>query len=134
MKKIFKSIVVNSTAFYFASLAIKGFQFTGGLATLIVAGIAFTLINALVKPIVSILLLPFNLVTLGLFAWIINVIMLYVLTVAIPEIKISSWQFLGFSYQGFVVPQFNLSSLQTLIVASFVISFITGAISWLISD
>lgn len=134
MKGIFKSFLINSLAFYFASTLVKGFQFTGGLATIVVAGIAFTVINALVKPIVSLFLLPFNLVTLGLFSWIINVIMIYLLTVAIPEIKITAWQFAGFSYQGFTIPQIYLSSLQTIIISSFVISFITGVIGWIIKD
>lgn len=134
MKNIFKAIIINSSAFYAASQIVKGFQFTGGIATIFLAGVAFTLINALVKPIVSLFLLPFNLVTLGLFSWIINVIMLYLLTVAVPEIKITSWVFAGFSYQGFIVPQMHLSMLQTIIIASFVISIFTGIINWIIKD
>lgn len=60
--------------------------------------------------------------------------MLYLLTIAIPEIKITSWVFTGVNYQGFAVPQMSFSYLGTLIIASFVISFITGFISWLIRD
>lgn len=131
MKTIFKSIIINSTAFYIASVVVKGFQLSGGIATLIIAGLAFTLINALVKPLVSLFLLPFNLITLGLFSWVINVIMLHLLTVAVPEIKITAWQFPGFSYQGFVIPGMNFSPLQTLIIASFLISFITSILNWL---
>lgn len=134
MKGIFKSIVINSVAFYFASIVVKGFQFSGGFATILISGLAFTIINALVKPIVSLFLLPFNLITLGLFSWVINVIMLYILTVAIPDIKMASWQFTGLTFQGFVVPQMYFSSLQTLIIASLIISFITGVINWLIKD
>ncbi len=134
MKGLLKSIIVNSTAFYVASVAVKGFQFSGGVATLIIAGIAFALINALVKPLVSLFLLPFNLITLGLFSWIINVIMLHLLTIAVPEIKIIAWQFPGISSQGYVIPSMNLSSLQSLIIASFFISFITSLLNWLSKD
>jgi len=134
VKRIFKSVLINSIAFYFASALVKGLQFSGGFATILISGLAFAIINALVKPIVSLFLLPFNLVTLGLFSWVINVIMLYILTVAIPDIKMISWQFTGFSSQGFVVPQMYFSSLQTLIIASFIISFITGIINWVIKD
>lgn len=134
MKNILKSVIINSTAFYIASVVVKGFQFTGGVATLIIAGLAFTLINALVKPLVSLFLLPFNLITLGLFSWIINVIMLHLLTVAVPEIKITAWQFMGINYHGFVVPSINFSSLQTLIIASFLISFTTSVLNWLAKE
>lgn len=134
MKNILKSVIINSTAFYIASVVVKGFQFTGGVPTLIIAGLAFTLINALVKPLVSLFLLPFNLITLGLFSWIINVIMLYLLTVAVPEIKITAWQFTGINYQGFIVPSINFSSLQTLIIASFLISTTTSVLNWLAKE
>lgn len=131
MKGLIKSVIINSTAFYIASVAVKGFQFSGGVPTLIIAGVAFTLINALVKPLVSLFLLPFNLITLGLFSWIINVIMLHLLTIAVSEIKITSWQFPGINYQGFVVPGMNFSALQTLIIASFFISIVTSILNWL---
>lgn len=134
MKNILKSVIINSTAFYIASFVVKGFQFTGGVATLIIAGLAFTLINALVKPLVSLFLLPFNLITFGLFSWIINVIMLHLLTVAVPEIKITAWQFSGINYQGFVIPSMNFSSLQTLIIASFLISITTSVLNWLAKE
>lgn len=134
MKGLLKSIVINSTAFYIASAVVKGFQFTGGLPTLIIAGITFALINALVKPLISLFLLPFNLITLGFFAWIINVIMLHILTLIIPEIKIIAWQFTGLTYQGFVIPPISFSSLQTLIIASFFISIITSTLRWLAKD
>lgn len=134
MKGLIKSVIINSTAFYIASIAVKGFQFSGGVATLIIAGLAFTIINALAKPLVSLFLLPFNLITLGLFSWIINVIMLHLLTVAVPEIKITAWQFSGINYQGFVVPGMNFPALQTLIIASFLISIITSVLNWLAKE
>lgn len=134
MKGFFKSILIYAVAFYLASTFVKGFQFSGGIVTLIIAGVAFTLINILVKPIVTIFLLPFNLITLGLFSWIINVIMLYLLSIAVPEIKVAPWQFPGFSYQGFIIPSIHLSYLMSLIVSSFIISFITNFLKWISKD
>lgn len=134
MKGLIKSVLINAISFYVASRLVQGFQFTGGLVTLLIAGVAFTLINLLIKPIVSLLLLPFNIITLGLFSWLISVIMLYILTIAVPEIRIVPWNFPGTSYGGFVVPSMQLSWLQTLVVSSFFISIMNALLKWIATD
>lgn len=56
--------------------------------TLLVVALVFGVINALVKPIVSLLTCPFIIFTLGLFVFIINGLMLY-LTAALSESLVS---------------------------------------------
>lgn len=51
-----------------------------GLATLIVAGLLLGLVNAIVRPIVTILTLPITIVTLGLFLLVVNAFSLYVVS------------------------------------------------------
>lgn len=59
------------------------------IATFLLAGLIFSTVNAIIKPIVTILSLPFVLVTMGLFTIVINGFMVW-LTVAIaPSIHMS---------------------------------------------
>jgi putative membrane protein len=70
---------------------------TGTLvATYLLAGLIFAVINAIIKPIITILSLPFVLVTLGLFMFIINGFMVW-LTIAIsPNLQMSfGWAIVG---------------------------------------
>lgn len=75
MKKITISIIINSIALYLASEFIDGIHIEG-LRNVIVAGIILGLVNALVKPILKILFIPFTFLTLGLFLIVINGIVL----------------------------------------------------------
>lgn len=59
------------------------------IATFLLAGLIFSAVNAVIKPIVTILSLPFMLVTMGLFTVVINGFMVW-LTIAIsPSVHMS---------------------------------------------
>jgi len=51
-----------------------------GLPTLIVAGLLLGLVNAIVRPIVTLLTLPISIITLGLFLFVVNAFSLYVVS------------------------------------------------------
>ncbi|HUO12792.1 MAG TPA: phage holin family protein [Caulobacteraceae bacterium] len=51
-----------------------------GLAPLIVAGLLLGVVNAIVRPIVTLLTLPITIITLGLFLFVVNALMLYVVS------------------------------------------------------
>ena len=56
-----------------------------------IAAAVFTVINATVKPIVAVLSIPFIVVTLGLFYFLINVLMLYVTDWVVPAFEIRTF-------------------------------------------
>jgi putative membrane protein len=59
------------------------------IATFLLAGLIFAVVNSILKPAITILSLPFVLVTLGLFMLIINGLMVW-LTIAIsPNLEMS---------------------------------------------
>lgn len=59
------------------------------IATFLLAGLIFSAVNAVIKPIITLLSLPFVLVTMGLFTLVINGFMVW-LTIAIsPNIHMS---------------------------------------------
>lgn len=59
------------------------------VATFLLAGLIFSLVNALLKPVLTILSLPFVLVTLGLFMLVVNGFLVW-LTIAIsPNLEMT---------------------------------------------
>ena len=66
-------------------------QITQGAWVFIFAGLIFSLVNAILKPIVVILSLPAILLTLGLFTLIVNGLMVYVSLQLAPGIKMTFW-------------------------------------------
>jgi putative membrane protein len=66
--------------------------------TAIVVGAVMGLINALVRPIILLLTLPFNVLTLGLFTFVINALMILLAAAIVPGFAVAGfWSALLFS-------------------------------------
>jgi len=89
--RILFALVGNALALL-ATTIVPGILFKGDLLTLLVAGVILGVFNLIVKPLAMLLSLPLLIVTLGLFYFILNAILLWVASAIIP----------GYSIAGFV--------------------------------
>ena len=77
--KILLTIVGNAVALYATTQLVPGISWSGSLVGLLVAGAIFGLLNLIVRPIAMFLALPFIVLTLGLFYFVMNGLLLVVL-------------------------------------------------------
>jgi putative membrane protein len=68
--------VVLGVAVGVAAAIVPGIEVDGGVLTLLWLGVLFGLVNAILGPILRILTLPLTVITLGLFAFVVNGIVL----------------------------------------------------------
>ena len=84
-------MTITAVGLWIASELVNGFSIQD-TPTLIWAAIVLGIVNAVVRPIAILLTLPFTLVTLGLFLWVINAAM----------IGLAAWFLDGFHITGFL--------------------------------
>ena len=131
MKTLIRNTSVNSLSLYFLSIILTGVIVKGGFLTYLIGGIALSIMNYTIRPVLSILSLPLNIVTLGLFSFFSNSIILYLLTVLVPNIKIVPFTLAGFSYSGFIVPSIHFGGILSFVAASFFLSLFYSYFEWL---
>lgn len=131
MKGFFRAVLFNSFAIFFISQILPGVKVYGGLPTYIFGGLALTLLLIVLRPVLKLLTLPLNLITLGMFSFVVNVIIFYLLTVFVMNITISAFTFPGYSYAGFIIPKIYVNTLFAFILTSFLQSVIVSFLSWL---
>lgn len=131
MRALIRSYIFNLAAIYIAHELALGFTYNHKLETLLFGALVFMVINWFLKPIIKILMLPFNLLTLGLFSWLINSLMLFVLIKFVPQFTINAWKFSGINYSGYSLPAYNVSVLLTYFLVSFIIALIISFLNWL---
>lgn len=131
MKFFIRAFVFNLFALQLAARIIPGVSYGENLETLGLAALALAAFNLLVKPIVNLLLLPINLLTLGMFRWVVNVVILYLAMIVVPNFKIVGFNFPGFTFQNFTLPSFFVNALGNTVLTSFFLSFISGFLYWL---
>jgi putative membrane protein len=104
-------LLINAAALWVATRFVPGISFDGDWRLLFVVALVFGLLNVLVRPILKLLTLPFLILTLGLFIFVLNAFMLW-LTGAISD---------AFEL-GFHVAGFRAAFLGALVVT--VVSFV----------
>ena len=98
-------VLLNGVALLLAANIVPGIHWQGSFLYLFIAGLVFGLINLIVKPIVTILSLPLIIVTLGLFFFVVNALMLYLADILLSGLSVDGFgaALLG----GIVIALFN---------------------------
>jgi len=109
--------LINAAALWVAIQLVDGIDHRGGWLSLLVVALVFGALNASVRPLLKLLSLPFLIVTLGLFIFVINALML----------RLTGWVS-GLLGLGFYVEGFWAAFLGGLIVSvvSLILSIFTG--------
>jgi putative membrane protein len=81
----------NAAALFVAAWLLSGVSYGDSWWTLLLAAIVFTIVNALVKPVLAVLSIPFIIVTLGIFYFLLNVLMLYVTDWIVNDFEIKTF-------------------------------------------
>ncbi|HAP5241002.1 TPA: phage holin family protein [Enterococcus faecalis] len=68
----FQRLVVNTLTFISLSVVFPGMIHVRGIMPAIIAAFVLSILNMLVKPVLTILSLPFTLLTFGLFSFVVN--------------------------------------------------------------
>lgn len=131
MKTILRHFLINLVALLVATRLIPGLTYSGGVKSLLIGALVFMVINIILVPFLKIMLLPLNLLTLGLFAWVANVLALYVLTSIVSDFQLIAYFFPGVSVGGVMIPAMDLSPFWVAVLASLLIGMITHFLQWL---
>jgi len=105
---MFIQLFINALAFYITSYIIPG-MVIGGWQTLLVIAVVWGILTVVIKPILVILTLPINILTLGLFTFVINAILLLMMSN--------------------IVPGFHITGFGTALLAAIVLTIVNGFLS-----
>lgn len=88
-------LLLNAAALWVAVRLVSGITYEGGWPGFLGVALVFGVVNAIVKPVITILSIPFILVTLGLFFFVVNALALWITS------GLAGWLGLGFRVNGF---------------------------------
>lgn len=112
MKLVIK-LAISVLALFIVEYLVPGFHLAN-IWTAVVAAVVIGLINTFIKPVLQLIALPISILTLGITAFLINVLLLW--------------------FASAIVPGFTIDSFLTAIIASILLSLITWFLHILASD
>lgn len=133
MKSLLRAILLHTGALYIIPFLVPGVSLQGGFITILFGGILLTIITIVVRPILNIITFPFNLLTFGIFSLFTNSLLLYLLTVFVPGIIITSFTYPASSILGFSTPDIHFSTFFAFILSAGVLAGIINIFQWLIN-
>lgn len=110
---LFIKLGINIFVLLIVEYLVPGFKFESIWAA-VVSAVVLGIVNMLIKPVIQIVALPITILTLGIFAFLINVALLWAVA--------------------YFVPGFEISSFSTAIIASLVMTLVTWFLHRLIKD
>jgi putative membrane protein len=88
-------LLVNATALWVATVIVPGVTYRGGWLPFLAVALIFGIVNAIIRPVAKVFTFPLIILTLGIFALVVNGLMLWLTS------GLSTMFALGFHVSGF---------------------------------
>jgi putative membrane protein len=111
MPRFITTWLITAVSLLITAYFIPGFHLRSIVAAIIAAAV-IGLVNAFVRPVLSLLALPITLLTLGLFSFVLNALTLWLASAFSP----------GFEINGFI----------PALIGSLVLSVVSGLLNWIL--
>lgn len=124
MKKILRMFIFSAVAIFLTSLWNHGFIIKNDLSIYLKASLLIAAIYYLIVPVSKLILLPLNILTLGLVSIIFYCFLFYFLSHYFSLIDIKSWTFSGISAFGLTIGTIKLSQVVNVFISAISVSTI----------
>lgn len=131
MKRIFRIFIFSCFALFLTSYWNRGFILPSQTIDFVKTGVALMILFVIVRPLMKIVFLPLNILTFGLFSFVLYVLSLHILASGFGMFVVKAWQFPGLSLLVFSIPPTSLSYAQNLVLSSFSLSSIINVLDQL---
>ena len=89
--QILVSLVLNALALWVTARVVPGFQ-VGDSMSLVLVAVVLGVVNTFIKPVLSFVTAPLSGVTLGLFAFVVNAVVLFIVSAIVPQgLQLDGW-------------------------------------------
>lgn len=123
MKKFLKFTLLFYFTLYTVNELIHNLHFANGIWTILEVSLILTIFELFLKPIIKILLLPINILTLGLFRIVINTLGIYLALFFITT----------FTTSDFGIAKYHFTGLLAVFVTSVIINFVFTIINSIVT-
>lgn len=131
MKGLLRQYVLILAVIYCTSLIFPGITIGNGLTGLLTATVFLLFGFVFVKPILSIITLPLNVITFGLFSVVITAVVLFLVSSFYNNFTITPFAFPGVQIFTFIIQPFQVNLFLSYIIISATIQLLMSLTRWL---
>jgi len=132
MKKILKFTLLISFALALQNTIWSNLNFSNSVLVIIKVAFVLTVFELLLKPIIKVLLIPINILTLGFFRIVINTFGFYLAVFIFADFSVSNIQTSSFSLQGLTIPALSFTGFWAYVVTSMTTNILLSLFKFII--
>lgn len=84
------ALVLNALALIVTSKIVPGFE-VSDFTQAVLAAVVLGVVNTFIKPILGFITAPLSIITLGLFAFVVNAVVLFIVSAVVPGFHVNGW-------------------------------------------
>jgi len=134
MKKLLKLTLLMSFALIIQNELWHNLEFNHPFFTIIKVALILSIFELVIKPVIKILLLPINLLTLGLFRIIINTVGFYLAVFLIADFRLTPIHTPAINFQGLAIPALDINHFWAFVVNSASQNFLLSVLKSIIKS
>ena len=131
MRHIFRIFILASFALFLTSYWNAGFILSNSALNFVYGAIALTVLYIIIQPLMKVIFLPFNILTFGLFSFLVYVFLLHLISTSFGLFTVKTWHFPGLSIAFIIIPRLSITYFQNLVLSSFSLSSIINVLDQL---
>lgn len=127
-------LIINALALVAASLVVPRFRLNFDvditLLYLVLLAVIFAVINTFIRPLAKVAAFPLSLLTLGLFGFAVNAVMLILLAFVAGQLQHDPYALRLAAFP----PNLSVDTITTAVLGSIVISAVSTILAWFVPD
>lgn len=116
MKKLLRRVIFSLASIFVISLVVKGFEIKPDIYSYLAAAFVLSIVYYLITPIIKLILLPLNVLTLGMASFFAYLLIFNFVINHFNLLIIKSWQFEGINLFGIAIPPVDFNYWMTFIL------------------
>jgi putative membrane protein len=134
MRKILKYTLLIAFTLALQNQLWQNLVFSQNIWTIVKVAFILTIFEILLKPVIKILLLPINILTLGLFRIVINTVGLYLAVFLISDFQVNPISLNALSWQGIIIPTLNFVGFWAYVINSITQNFLLSIFKFILQS
>lgn len=132
MKYILKKYLITTISIFVVSKICPAFLINRGWVGLFYSSFILSLLMYIAKPVINLLMLPINIITLNMTAWILNILIIYLWSIILSEVSFTIWEFSGINLGIVNIVPITFLPWQTAIIISIIMIIILRFAEWVL--
>lgn len=130
-KKILNRWFRNFLVLLGLSYFYPGFQINGGFYSILIAALTLYFIQTFLHPFIKVITLPINIITLGVFDWLIVSTHLILIAYFLKDVEFLPYNYSAFKFLGINFSQGSVNLIFSIIIATLLYKYLRKVILFL---